>query len=354
VSICDCGASIASYERLAALYHDLLGQESLAALLQRAADAIAEIVPCSSVVIAETNLEERVIVPLVARGGWQEQTLRMRPRFGEGLIGWAVANGRPALANEAHLDPRSGHVAGTPIGHPEAIMCFPLISGAFVIGAFSLYREGEGHAFNAAEYAMAQRFAEAVTLALATAKSRQQLSELARSDHLTGCLNRRGLHEQLEILAQSSRDAGHSLALLLIDLDDFKGVNDRFGHATGDLLLRHVADQLRTQMPEAATLARLGGDEFAIVFIPGSDTEATQVMADVSDAINPLTFVSPSGAVSITASVGLGEVTTCTQAAEEHLLRRADESMYRRKHNLTRKTVGRRTRRDVQPNRAEE
>ena len=196
MSTCDCGALVASYERLAAIYHDLLGQESLAELLPRAADAVAELVPCSSLLIAEADSEQRVIVPLVARGAWQEETLRLRPRFGEGLIGWAVANGRPVLANEAHRDPRAGHVAGTPDGEPEAIVCFPLVSGAVVIGALSLYREGEGHAFSDEEFRMAQLFADAVTLALANARTRQQLSELARGDYLTGCLNRRGFHEQ--------------------------------------------------------------------------------------------------------------------------------------------------------------
>ena len=150
--ICECDALVASYERLTALYHDLLGQESLAALLARAAEAVAELVPCSSLLIAEADVEQQVIVPLVVRGAWQEETLQMRPRFGEGLIGWAAANGRPVLANEAHLDARAGQVAGTPDDEPEAVMCFPLISGGVVVGAFSLYREGEGQSFSLDEF----------------------------------------------------------------------------------------------------------------------------------------------------------------------------------------------------------
>jgi len=348
VSTCDCGALVASYERLAAIYHDLLGQESLAELLPRAADAVAELVPCSSLLIAEADSEQRVIVPLVARGAWQEETLRLRPRFGEGLIGWAVANGRPVLANEAHRDPRAGHVAGTPDGEPEAIVCFPLVSGAVVIGALSLYREGEGHAFSDEEFRMAQLFADAVTLALANARTRQQLSELARGDYLTGCLNRRGFHEQLTQQTGRARAEGQSLALLLIDLDDFKAVNDQAGHSIGDLLLRHVADQLRAQMPEQASLARLGGDEFAILFLPASRTEVAETVAAVRRALNPLTFVSARGAVSITASVGVAEVAASDESVEERLLRLADDSMYRRKpNNVHGESRGRRTRRDA-------
>ena len=132
---------------------------------------------------------------------WQEETLQMRPRFGEGLIGWAAANGRPVLANEAHLDARAGQVLGTPDDEPEAVMCFPLISGGVVVGAFSLYREGEGQFFSDEEFEMAQRFADAMTLALANAKAREQLLYLARNDYLTGCLNRRGFHQELQALA---------------------------------------------------------------------------------------------------------------------------------------------------------
>ena len=195
---------------------------------------------------------------------------------------------------------------------------------------------------------MAQLFADAVTLALANARTRQQLSELARGDYLTGCLNRRGFHEQLTQQTGRARAEGQSLALLLIDLDDFKAVNDQAGHSIGDLLLRHVADQLRAQMPEQASLARLGGDEFAILFLPASRTEVAETVAAVRRALNPLTFVSARGAVSITASVGVAEVAASDESVEERLLRLADDSMYRRKpNNVHGESRGRRTRRDA-------
>ena len=330
MTTCNCGALVASYERLTALYHDLLGQESLAALLQRAAEAVAELVPCSSLLIAEADIEQQVIVPLVVRGAWQEETLKMRPRFGEGLIGWAAANGRPVLSNEAHLDPRAGQVVGTPDDEPEAVMCFPLISGGIVVGAFSLYREGEGQFFSDEEFEMAQRFGDAMTLALANAKAREQLWFLARNDYLTGCLNRRGFHQELQSLA-ASPDV-NSLVLLLIDLDNFKNVNDQHGHGTGDQLLRQVADQLRATAPEGAVVARLGGDEFAILFSPTSSTSTGDIAESVRRTLDPLTFVSAGKAISVTASVGLAEEAAGNQSCEERLLRIADESMYREKN----------------------
>jgi diguanylate cyclase (GGDEF)-like protein len=341
---CECGALVASYERLTALYHDLLGQESLAALLERAAEAVVELVPCSSLLIAEADIDQQVIVPLVVRGAWQEETLQMRPRFGEGLIGWAAANGRPVLANEAHLDARAGQVVGTPDDEPEAVMCFPLISGGAVVGAFSLYREGEGQFFSDAEFEMAQRFADAMTLALANAKAREQLLYLARNDYLTGCLNRRGFHQELQVLAASA--FSNSLVLLLIDLDDFKSVNDLHGHATGDQLLRQVADQLRSAAPEGSVVARLGGDEFAILFAPTATTDTAAVAASVRHTLDPLTFVSAGKAISVTGSVGLAEEAVGNTSLEECLLRVADESMYRDKNVEPIGKPGRRALRD--------
>jgi len=329
VTICGCDALVASYERLAALYHDLLGQESLAGLLERAAEAVAELVPCSSLLIAETDIEQRVIVPLVVRGAWQEETLQMRPRFGEGLIGWVAENGRPAHSDQAHLDSRAGHVAGTPAGEPEAVICFPLISGGVVVGAFSLYREGEDQFFSEQEFAMAQRFADAMALALAHTKTREQLVYLAQNDYLTGCFNRRGFHQELQRLASfASRP---SLALLLIDLDDFKTVNDQHGHAVGDQLLRQVASQLHATAPEGAVVARLGGDEFAILFAPHSLTHVAEVAARVKRALGPLRFVSSGGAISVTATVGFSEAAINTESIEERLLKIADDAMYQRK-----------------------
>ena len=340
---CECGAIVASYERLTALYHDLLRQESLSALLERAADAVGELVPCSSLLIAEAIVEEQIIVPLVVRGAWQAETLQVRPRFGEGLIGWAAATGQPVRSNEAHLDARAGLVEGTP-DDPEAVMCFPLMSAGGVVGAFSLYREGEGRFFSDEEFQTAQRFADAMTLALVNAKTREQLLYLARNDYLTGCLNRRGFHEELGSVVAST--TASSLVLLLIDLDDFKNVNDQHGHPIGDQLLRQVAEHLRAAAPEQAAVARLGGDEFAILFAPTSIENTAEVVDLVRGTLDPLTFVSPGVEVSVTASVGFAEAEVGEPGIEELLLRMADESMYREKDGPRVVRPGRRAFRD--------
>ena len=322
---CGCTDLIESYERLAELYHDLLGQRSLRELLERAADSVAAIVPCTSLLIAETDREAEVVVPLVTRGSWGDETLQVRPRFGEGLIGWAVANGRPVLANDAHLDPRAGHVAGTPDGEPEAIICLPLIARGTVIGALNIYREG-GDTFTETEFAMGRRLADAVTLALEHATSREQLETLARTDHLTGCLNRRGLHDEITRLTVGAR-RDDRIALLLVDLNEFKCINDRHGHTTGDLVLTHVAARLRDAAPAGAVIARLGGDEFAVA-LPLHDGDARSTAIALEAAINSLTVVARGAAVAVSATIGTAVVRASASNLEERLLSLADHDMY--------------------------
>jgi diguanylate cyclase (GGDEF)-like protein len=329
---CACGSVVAAYERLTALYHDLLGRTSLPDLLGRAASAVEELVPCCSLVIAEANPTDRVIVPLLATGPWEEETLRVRPRFGEGLLGWTVANARPVLANEAHRDPRAGHVTGTPAGEPEAIICLPLIAEGMVVGALSLYREGDGNTFTETEFGIAQHFADAIALAFTHARNRAQLQIEANTDHLTGCLNRRGFTHRLDeaVTAAGARD--QLVALILVDLDQFKHVNDELGHRTGDLVLCHVADQLRAAVPDGVPVSRLGGDEFAVILTPHNRAELGQTTGQVENAMHRISFLSSAGSITLSGSVGVSAVDARQPELADYLLRVADEAMYIQKH----------------------
>jgi diguanylate cyclase (GGDEF)-like protein len=104
-------------------------------------------------------------------------------------------------------------------------------------------------------------------------RHRRELDRASRTDPLTGCLNRRGFRERLDGELSRARRNGTEVALVLIDLDDFKSVNDQQGHAAGDELLCWVADRLRSDLRAEDMVARLGGDEFALV-LPGGEAAA--------------------------------------------------------------------------------
>jgi diguanylate cyclase (GGDEF)-like protein len=325
----------ASYRQLAEIYHDLLSREGLDQVLERLVKTVRRLIPVTDILIAESDTELRVLRPLVAEGGWPDGFLSSTLPFGEGLIGLTAERGRAILSNDAHLDPRAGHVAGTSMGDPEAIVSLPLVARGVVIGAMSLYREGEGANFSEFEFELAQRFADAATLAIENARTREELRELSRRDELTGLYNRRGFNDVLvTALADGSRHA-HSVALVVVDLDDFKSVNDGHGHPCGDDLLRQTATRLVGAARPSDFVCRIGGDEFALVLADATVADAEIVARRIEQALGFTPFRLATGdAVTQTASVGVAATGAGSSCEPEQLLLEADRGMYVAKRRL--------------------
>ena len=318
-----------SYRRLTAIYHDLLSHDDLEHLLDRIADSIFLLVPCDTLLVTEHDHAAGVLVPTLVRGSGAESMLKLRPRLGEGLIGWAAANARPVLANDAGNDPRAGHVAGTPTAEDEAIISVPLVARGQVLGAISMYREGAGRIFSVEEFELAQRFADAATLALVNFKTRTDLEQQACTDELTQVLNRRGFFASASrALAQAGPDPS---TLLVVDLDDFKSVNDECGHDVGDELLKHVARQLCSVVRSDDTVARLGGDEFAILLARTATADATAVAERIETTLRHAPYIGPHGKLLVQASAGFAVAEVSEESNLDSLLVAADASMYKAK-----------------------
>jgi diguanylate cyclase (GGDEF)-like protein len=154
----------------------------------------------------------------------------------------------------------------------------------------------------------------------------QSLERDAYEDSLTGLKNRRSFEEGLRGTMARGRRERTTGALLMIDLDDFKRVNDSYGHPAGDSLIGEVAEVLRRRTRESDVLARLGGDEFAIVLPRCSESEARVVAEAIAEAIRE--HESPEGVGSITASVGVAMFGEDPRTSVETLVREADTAMY--------------------------
>jgi diguanylate cyclase (GGDEF)-like protein len=154
----------------------------------------------------------------------------------------------------------------------------------------------------------------------------------ARTDDLTGVANRRELMARLEDAVAQQTD----VALLLVDLDRFKDVNDRYGHATGDELLRRVAVLLQQAAPPGALLARIGGDEFALLVRDTTSQSVDVIVTSLVASIRGITKVHDR-IVNVGVSIGIAVRDSSTTPAEEvdagELLRRADVAMYVAKRN---------------------
>jgi diguanylate cyclase (GGDEF)-like protein/PAS domain S-box-containing protein len=162
------------------------------------------------------------------------------------------------------------------------------------------------------------------------AAAEARLRHMADHDALTGLYNRRRFEEELDRHIAHGRRYGMSGALLLLDLDEFKGVNDNFGHRAGDGVLTAVAVVLTHRLRESDIVARFGGDEFAVLMPVGGVSEATELADLLVKAIQD-DVPTPSGPLS--ASVGIALFNDLTTA--DDVLSQADDAMYAQKRGET-------------------
>lgn len=155
----------------------------------------------------------------------------------------------------------------------------------------------------------------------------QELHRLAYFDGLTGLPNRHHFNEDLAAALRKYKKSGNGLALLLMDLDHFKEVNDTLGHDIGDTLLREAGDRMSNKLPDNAKLARLGGDEFTVIVTgPEHVTVVEQISRDIIDTIGQ-PFELQGNRVHVSASIGIASAST-TNTDPGELLKCADQAMY--------------------------
>lgn len=158
----------------------------------------------------------------------------------------------------------------------------------------------------------------------------RRLEYLSQHDALTGLLNRRAIESLMDKEAQHLHRFGDPFALVLIDVDHFKRVNDRLGHAAGDLVLSAVASVLQSQAREVDHVARFGGEEFCVL-LPRTDGEGARQAAErFREAVLATVVPWSDESVTVTVSVGVAATTDPTEALH-NILRRADEALYRAK-----------------------
>jgi diguanylate cyclase (GGDEF)-like protein len=162
-------------------------------------------------------------------------------------------------------------------------------------------------------------------------ESNLRLQELAATDPLTGLANRRTLMSSLEREFRRSQRNGAPLALLMVDVDNFKRVNDRFGHQQGDRVLESVAGVLREHLRPYDLAARFGGEEFCLLLPETSLEEAVRAGQRVRQTVSELTFSGPLVPLRLTVSLGAAVFPGSEIATTEDLIRASDQALYRAK-----------------------
>ena len=283
---------------------------------------------------------EHAATPLVA--AFIAARAQLRTEEGAFILGLA----RPRATVLAELDPLRGIMQQIVIGMSltgmllAAILARAITRPIEVLGAAvqNFSGTGEAPALPVERQdeigALARRFAELraqIGQQMAELERRRsELEHLARHDALTGLPNRALFDDRMAVaLAAARRDDGR-LALLFVDLDDFKPINDRLGHVVGDRVLEAVAARIRQSIRESDTAARIGGDEF-VVLLPGiAAAEDAKVVADKIRAAIDRPFVIDGHELAVSVSMGLAHYPQDGTDATT-LARHADTAMYRDK-----------------------
>jgi diguanylate cyclase (GGDEF)-like protein/PAS domain S-box-containing protein len=160
-------------------------------------------------------------------------------------------------------------------------------------------------------------------------QTERELRRLADHDSLTGLLNRRGFMEGLRRELRRMERKGEYGALLLLDLDNFKLVNDTAGHLAGDQVLRSTADVLRRRLRATDVIGRLGGDEFAALVLNVTPRQANEIATETCETLRSMTVTAGDEVVEVAASIGVIAIDEMRDENEEDLLAAADRAMYR-------------------------
>ena len=211
-----------------------------------------------------------------------------------------------------------------------SIIGIPLVIGTHVVGVMNLVRTTEG-GFTEDEIRLIGLLADQAAVAIFNAGRHEEANQEARRDSLTGLPNRRALDERLEIEVKRASRSGTHLAVVMMDLDGFKMINDTFGHVIGDQVLCQAFGPLPDSLRSTDFLARYGGDELTLI-LPDTDLESARLVIDkVQDKLRKTDIeVSETNKVHLDVSGGIAIYPQHGIQASD-LLRAADEALYRAK-----------------------
>jgi diguanylate cyclase (GGDEF)-like protein len=250
---------------------------------------------------------------------------------------WALRRGRMHVVADPGSDAACAHAASRAEGEASgAALCVPLSAQGTLYGILHLRSAPSGGAgqgaagdpFPEPRRRLAMTMAEQISLALANLRGREALGRQASRDPLTDLYNRRHLDECLEREVRRSARQGRPLGLVILDVDHFKDLNDRFGHETGDDVLRGVASILTSTTRREDVACRYGGDEFVLILTEATLSQTRSRAEEIRESAARLASRIPGGdAPAVTVSIGVAAFPDHGSSPGE-LLRAADAALY--------------------------
>ncbi|MFQ5329527.1 MAG: diguanylate cyclase [Thermodesulfobacteriota bacterium] len=254
----------------------------------------------------------------------------VKVRVGEGISGRVVAKGAPIIVEDIESEltsqkSRSRHKTGS-------FVSLPLRIDSRSVGVLNISDKITGEVFSKSDLDLLQSFACYASIALERGnyhRMTEELKKISVTDELTGLLNRRYFQERLCEEVERAKRQCKPFTLFIIDIDDFKAFNDRFGHLAGDEALRRVARAIRDAVRSIDVVSRLGGEEFSAILPYTIKSDAHVIAERIRQTVEDLRFMGPKIPPDqwLTISLGIAEFPKDANSID-NLIDRADKAMY--------------------------
>ncbi len=265
-------------ERVLAVSRSLVADLDRPRIVASIVDAVAELL--SADVVALVSRQPGGTFQLEAGKGFPEEAIGSTALPNDGFVARAIASRQRIIGLQEVAAWPAGYLAGRPGGTmPHTAMALPIEVGSEIAAVLLITRIGADQTYSELESGVADLLTAQIAIALQNADLHARVAESALRDPLTGLLNRRFFDEAVETAHANARRAGTELSLIVLDLDRFSAVNNEYGHAVGDAVLRRVARAIRSATREGDVLVRYGGEEF-VVIAPATDGDGAVAAAE--------------------------------------------------------------------------
>ena len=320
--------SVADSRELRIIYR--IAQETTAVLdldtlLTRIVTIIREVMGyyMVSILLPSSNPNE---LRVGAHSGYAVDITGITIPIGQGVTGWAYAHGIPQIVPDVGVDPRYVGVDD----EVQSELAFPLMSRGRVVGVLNAESQ-HADAFSEGDVALMSAIGSQLASCLEVAQLHDTLKREASHDPLTRLNNRRHFLERIEQEIVRATSTGESFAVVFLDVDELKRINDTYGHLAGDALLREVSNALMDAVRGEDVVARYGGDEFVVLLPATPAAAATSVAQRIAEGITRHRFMAGRELLQIPGvSLGLATFPQDGKTAED-LLASADATLYRQK-----------------------
>lgn len=298
---------------ITSLQHELIERFHIPLVTVALLDSIMERIEDTPLPATETTTRMRPLTS-ISKGIYQNFFPQHQPLISSGLL--------PELAEFFQASKKSKLEIGSSA-------CIPLKAGSRLMGILMLASNDEKKFKPSLATDFVERLSSRLAIAIENLTIRNQLEKVSRTDQLTGLYNRRSLAELMPLEFERAKRYDHPLSILMIDLDDFKQINDQYGHGTGDLILSSLGKILIDNTRRNDAVVRYGGDEF-LVIMPHTDGEQARVVADKILEKTRGRSISLSETTKISCAISLGLATFPAAGIEtsEALLNQADQNLY--------------------------